>query len=126
MGSRGWAAAALCALAIVMALPPAAAIYAIRDPSYSCVVDALPTSRASVDPLQPIVGQVTLIPLGLECAFTSMNGRATTLKPDWVLTVMVGASAASVLAAGIVAILGISRRRALADAQGPGVGSREN
>jgi len=104
-----------------MALPPAAAVYAVRDPSHSCVVDALPASRASVDPLQPIVGQITLIPLGLECTFTSMTGRATILKPDWVLTMMVGAVVASVLAAGMVAALGISRRRDPADARGPAV-----
>ena len=117
MGTRGWAATALCGLAIFMALPPAAAIYAVRDPSYSCLVDALPASRESVDPGQPIVGRITLIPLGLQCEFTSMTGRAMTLKPDVVLTAMLATSAASVLAAGLVLVQGNSRRRVLLDAQ---------
>ena len=117
MRTRGWAATALCGLAIFMALPPAAAIYAVRDPSYSCLVDALPASRESVDPGQPIVGRITLIPLGLQCEFTSTTGRAMTLKPDVVLTVMLATSAASVLAAGLVLVQGSSRRRVLLDAE---------
>lgn len=119
MGTRGWAATALCGLAIFMALPPAAAIYAVRDPSYSCVVDALPASRESVDPGQPVVGRITLIPLGLQCEFTSMTGRSMTLKPDLMLTVMLVTSAASVLAAGSVMVQGTNRRRVLPDEQRP-------
>ena len=117
MGTRGWAATALCGMAIFMALPPAAAIYAVRDPGYSCLVDALPASRESVDAGQPIVGRITLIPLGLQCEFTSMTGRAMTLKPDVVLTAMLATSAASVLAAGLVLVQGSSRRRVLLDTE---------
>ena len=68
-------------------------------------------------PRQPIVGRITLIPLGLQCEFTSMTGRAMTLKPDVVLTAMLATSAASVLAAGLVLVQGNSRRRVLLDAQ---------
>lgn len=117
LGTSGWAATALCGLAIFMALPPAAAIYAVRDPTYSCVVDALPASRESVDPGQPLVGRITLIPLGLQCDFRSMTGRAMTLKPDVVLTAMLATSAASVFAAGLVLVQGSSRRRVLLDAE---------
>ncbi|TFC96807.1 hypothetical protein [Cryobacterium breve] len=117
METRVWAVTALCGLALFMALPPAVAIYAVRDPSYSCVVDELPALRESVDPGEPIVGRITLIPLGLECEFTSMTGKAMTVKPDLVLTAMLATSAAFVLAAGLVLVQGSSRRRVLLDAE---------
>ncbi|TFC97397.1 hypothetical protein [Cryobacterium sp. TmT3-12] len=80
-------------------------------------MDELPALRESVDPGEPIVGRITLIPLGLECEFTSMTGKAMTVKPDLVLTAMLATSAAFVLAAGLVLVQGSSRRRVLLDAE---------
>ena len=80
-------------------------------------MDALPASRERVDPGKPIVGRITLIPLRLQCEFTSKTGRAMTLKPDVVLTAMLVTSAASALAAGFVLVRGASRRRVLKDAE---------
>ena len=114
MSVRGGAIGALCVLSLLMGIPVLAGIYSVRDPTYSCIVDVLPAAGVSVDSSQPIIGTLTMVPIGLQCSFTSKDGEMVITKPDWFSSAMAGTSVVSLLGVCVLAI-GFRQRRQLSD-----------
>ena len=110
MKARGGAIAVLCAFSLLTGISVAAGVFLVRDPSYSCLVDVLPSVSASVDVAFPISGEISTFPIGLQCSYTSTTGIRTIVHPDGWLTALAGVSVVSLLGACVLGALGFRRQ----------------
>ena len=102
----------LCVLSLLLGISVAAGVYSVRDPTYSCLVDVLPSVDVNVDPSQPIVGTITTFPLGLQCTFITTDGDTVIERPGWSSSALAGMSLVALFGAGVAAV-GLRQRQRL-------------